>query len=292
MEGNNQEELDLKNVYTGMKNAIVHFVGLIIWVITFSFQKALYLSIFILLFTGIFASIYFLQKPFYKSTMSISHIRFENEYCYEMIKDLNSYIDGKTNSGLATALKISPEDAVNIKSIHYFPMNDNVAKRYSDSTKILLPFKVEVEVYNNDVLDTLETGIINYLESNEFATKTKEIERISLEENKKRILQEIAALDSLKRIVDQSIIPRSSGNGIILGEPIDPVAVYKRGMEMYEKEIMINSAQKLLNTFDIRVGFSKSYKTANVSIIIYILFGALFGYCIGFYWVLNREKNK
>ena len=53
-------------------------------------------------------------------------------------------------------------------------------------------------------------------------------------------------IDSLKQIVNQSIIPRVTGNGIILGEPIDPVSIYRRAMDIFDKQLVLAKKQQYI----------------------------------------------
>lgn len=291
MEDKKQEDIDLLYVFKGFKNGIVYFFKSIKWLIDYSIKKIVPISVFIILLSSLSLSLYFLTTPYYKSDMSISHIRFENDYCFEMVKDLGSYIDGNDNSTLSKVLAISPKYAKEIKSIKYIPLNLNIARRYADSSSVILPFKVEVEIYDNEILDTLQKSILNYLESNEYATKIKELDEELLNKTEQRLKKEISSIDSLKTIVDQSIIPRGTGNGIVFGEPVDPVSVYKQSMEMHEKEVRLNKQKKLNNSFEVRVGFTKSAKKASKGKLVYILSGILAGYIVGLFYVL-RKKTK
>lgn len=291
MEDKKQEDIDLLYVFKGLKSGIVYFLKSIKWLIDYSIKKIIPLSVFIVLFSSLGLGLYFLTTPYYKSDMSISHIRFENDYCFEMVKDLGSYIDGNGNSTLSRVLAISPKYAKEIKSIKYIPLNLNIARRYADSSSVILPFKVEVEIYDNEILDSLQKGILNYFESNEYASKIKELDEELLIKTEQRLKKEISSIDSLKNIVDQSIIPRSTGNGIVFGEPVDPVSVYKQSMEMHEKEIRLSKQKRLNNSFEVRVGFTKSAKKASEGKLIFILSGMLAGYIIGLLY-LSRKKTQ
>ncbi len=293
MEDKRQEDLDILIVGKGIKNGIVNFFKSLAWLIDFSLKKALVLFLYIAVAVAGCVSLYCFQKPYYKSELSISHIRLDNYYCFEMIRNLGALINEKRgNSELAQELKIKPEVAKAVKDILYVPANLNLARQYSDSMEVLLPFKVEVEIYDNEILPELQTGIMNYLESNEYATKLKQIETQTLNQVEQRIKDEIKEIDSLKLLVNKSIVPRGQGNGIILGEPIDPVSIYARAMLSYEKLMKLNKEKELNNSFQVMVGFHKSYKLAGKGLLFYIALGCLIGYVIGISILLRRHSKR
>jgi len=293
MEDNKQEDLDILVVGRSIKNGIVNSFKSLAWLIDFSLKKALVLSLFVAIAVGACVTLYFFQKPYYKSELSVSHIRLDNYYCFEMIRNLGALINEKRgNSELAEELKIKPEVAKAVRHILYVPANLNLARQYSDSMEVLLPFKVEVEIYDNMVLPELQAGIMNYLESNEYATKLKQIETESRNQVELRIKEEIKQIDSLKLLVNQSIVPRGQGNGIILGEPIDPVSIYARAMLSYEKLMKLNKEKELNNSFQVMVGFHKSYKLAGKGLLFHIALGMLIGYIIGMAVLLRRHFRQ
>ena len=292
MENKNQEDMDMMIVLKSIKNAILWVVNSFIWVFEFSLRNIVTLLSFIGIALGVGITLYNLKKQTYLSTMSVSHIRVDNDYCFLMIAGLNGYAEAEDYKGLATALSIDEKTASQIKEFKYSPLNLNIAQRFADSVSVHIPFKVTVEVNDVSILDTLQKGILNYLESNEFALKTKEIEKENLWKTEVRIRKEIMELDSLKRIVNQSIIPRGTGSGIILGEPIDPVAIYKNAMESYEKLLRVNDRLQLNNSFELMVGFSKNSKPSGLNIIHYIFLSVLIGYFLGFFWLVKKHYYK
>jgi hypothetical protein len=292
MEETKQQDLDLLYFLRKIKQSIKSFFSGISWVLRFSIDNIGRLFIFICIAVAISLSLYFLKKAYYTSYLTVSHTRVDNDYCRELISNLNTYIDGKENSTLANELQIAPKFSKEVRSIKYRALNENVAKRFADSVSVLLPFKVEVQVYDRDVLDTLQRGIMSYLESNLFASSRKTIDLIDLERSEQHVTREMVEIDSLKRIVNESILPRGTGNGIIYGEPLDPVIIYRRAMDLFERKIQINKRQTLINSFEVIVEFNKSAKRADTGIVTYMLIAILLGYIIGLFWLLPRQPQS
>ena len=71
----------------------------------------------------------------------------------------------------------------------------------------------------------------------------------------------LQSLDSLKKIVNSSIIPRSEGKGIILGEPVDPVSVYQAEIGYFREQLSIDQALATIDNIEIIQPFLKSNQT-------------------------------
>lgn len=292
MENTKQEDLDIISLIKSVNNGINSFFQRVLWVFQFSLKHFFMLLLFVCLGIGLFTGLYFLKKPVYKSAMSLSHTRVENDYCYQMIKNLDNSIDGETNDKLAAELGLNPELAKQIISLEYFPLNENISRRFADSVRVLLPFKIVAEVYDTSVLDSLQKCLFNYLEYNDYAQKLKKLDDEALLLTQKRLANDIHSIDSLKSIVERAIIPRSQGNGIILGEPINPVDIYRESVSLFEKQIFVTKALKSNDTFEIRVGFPKFTKRSDVSPLVYGIIGIVLGYLVGFAVLLRRERKK
>lgn len=289
MEDKKQDHIDVINIWQMIKHMFLSFLKSIHWLINFSLKHALALLAFVIVVVAAGLGIYFLQQPYYKSELFVSHTRLENYYCADMINNLNLYAKSPDKTALSQALQLSPQEAEMVKSVKYEVADENISKKYADSLSVYLPFKVVVEVYDNSILPKLQKGVLNYLESNEYALKLKEIDTSSLEKMESRILGEIGEIDSLKQIVNTSIVPRASGTGIILGEPINPVLIYDKAMDSYEKLMEVNKLKKLNNSFYPMVDFPINKRPQGMGKLEYILYGTLLGYLIGLLWLTRKS---
>lgn len=290
MSGNkSEEEINLLSIFSIAKNKFICFLQFIKELISFSIKNIKTLLIFIILGVSISIGLFTVKKTVYISDLTISHSRLNNGECYSMINTLNKIRDNASSSDtiLAEKLGIEPIMAKEIKSISCKALNEALEKNYKDSAFVLLPFKIEVNVYSTSILDSLQKGILNYLESNEYVAKRKKINKEYLDKFEERVKEEIIAIDSLKIIVDKSVIPRSNGNGIILGEPIDPVKVYQTGMELYKSQLNINEQKELNNSFEIIVGFSPGIPSS--SLFLYIITGFFISLILGLFWIFRKK---
>src|SRR4030095_2784125 len=115
----------------------------------------------------------------------------------EIISNLNTLLVSDSYTRFAQELHISAPAAHNViflesRSLFGEPLKSDT------STKIGQPFKIAAKLRNSDVADTLQSALINYLNSNPYIKNIKEgRERI----NEQRLLfieSELNKLDSLK----------------------------------------------------------------------------------------------
>lgn len=294
MENNKQEDLDLLWVLKGIQKSISRLLNLIQWLIDFTFKKFWHLLLFVSAGLAIGISMSVLEKPYFSSQLIVAHNRLENDYCSEIINNLNSTIIEKTdNTALSDALGISSRYARAVKSFSFVNLRRTEVKEKIDSLFLLKPFKIEIEVYNNEVLDTLQNALVNYLESNEYAASRKKSDQEILLKIENKLIAESRQVDSLKTLVNKGIVPQSTGTGIILGEPINPISIYKQSMDLYEKQMLIKHKIAFNNSFEAVVGFTKNAMPKNSHFkSLYILAGILLGYLTGMIYLIRRNIKK
>lgn len=284
MSNNNyQDEIDLISVYTSIKKFFLNILQKFRELINFSIHNRRTLLFFIILGTGLGMAVFYFTKTIYVTDLTLSHKRLSNAQCQDVVNSLSRAAN--KDSRLAQELGIDIETARKIKSISYLQLNNPVG---NDSLK-MSDFKIEAKVYDTAILYNLQNKILHYLELNEYAKKRKEMNRIYLDKLEERIKKQIVSIDSLKEIVNKSIIPRSLGNGIILGESIDPVKVYQESMNLYQTQLKIDNDRELNNSFEIVVGFSNAVSTSRIST--NILTGVIAGYFLGLLWLWKKNRR-
>lgn len=291
MENKKQEDLDTLYLLKSIKYVIIKSFESILWILNLSLRKWHTLSLFISVPAIAAFLITSMVKPSYKSQMSLSHIRLENEHCFEMIKNLNASISvASDQSELAHLLSMSVADAQLVKSINYLPLNENTAKRYIDSLHYLLPFKIEVEVYNNSVLDILQVKLLNYLENNPYALQKKKKDFDNLNSMLDKLERDIAKLDSLKTKIEIGVLPKTSGSYVFLGEQINPITVYDASNKLFNKKQEVQARMLFNNSFNVIVGFTKKEKTSIERLAILVT-SVILGYLIGLIYLVQRENR-
>lgn len=283
-DNNSKDEIDLISVFSTIKKAFSNLINKTYSLFQYSILHIKFLSIYILIGAATGYGLFKLSPMVYESDLTLSHKRMTNGQCLDIINNLSQ--SAKTKEELAKKLNIDLNTAKKIKSIYYKPLNNSSA---NDSLLKLSDFKIEVKVYDKNILDSLEPKIISFLESNEYAAKRKEMNRLYLEKLEDRIKNQIISIDSLRKIVDKSIIPKSLGNGIIMGESIDPVKVYQESLHLYQSQLKIENDKELNNSFEVVVGFHSAIPTS--STLNNMLLGGLLGYITGIIWLWRKVRS-
>jgi hypothetical protein len=280
-----KEEIDLVYILVSIKNG---FTGSCRWIFNVTMQNFLIVLSFCIIGLGIGFTIFSIKEPVFVSELSISHIRFSNDQCYELVNNLTK-LNGKDEQ-LSKMLKIDIASARKIKSILYLPLNSRVNKLYNDSAMVITPFKVAVEVYNPSVLDSLQTSIMNYLESNEYGVKRKELDKESIEKYINKLKSEGNDVDTLKKIVNQSILRKNQGNGVLIDEPIDPVKITQKSIELYDSQLSYEKKIKLNDSFELMTGFNGGVQQS-ANALMSMAAGCFYGYLAVLLFFLVRRKK-
>lgn len=282
---NTKEEIDLISILIGIKNGIAGFFK---WVYNATLQNLFVVILFSLIGASIGFSVFLVKKPIFISELTISHIRFTNDQCFELINNLTK-LNGNDKL-LSEMLKMDISLIQKVKSITYLPLSARTNKLYTDSASYVFPFKVSAEVYDPSVLDSLQSKIMNYLESNEYGIKRKQIDKVGIQKYIDKLAKEINDVDSLKKIVNQSILHKNTGNGIMIDEPIDPVKITQKGVELFDTQLKLEKQLAINESFELMMGFNGGVQlTADLTLS--IASGVLYGYLFSLIFIFLRRKK-
>jgi hypothetical protein len=246
---NNPAEIDLFYFFRPLGNLLKKIaMGILYFIKKILANKFLFVLIVLLISVGGFTLRYILQPAYQTEGIFVSSI-LPAKYCGLLLKNLNQLKGDENNPLLARQLKI-PEDASgDIQSINMLPLRDTFSLDKRDTALSL--FRIKIILKKMDNLDTIQWGLLNYLENNEYAIKRKDARRKALESLKMTLNKKVESLENLKQIVNNSIIPRSEGKGIILGEPVDPVSVYQAEMAYYKEQLNIDQALATIDNIEV-----------------------------------------
>ena len=245
---NNSEEIDLLYFFNPLiKGFRIYFQKL---------QRNVFLFLGILLVciaTG-FCLRFFLPKYFKTNAIFVSYL--PAGVSTSMINDLQNLIDdNKNTSELAELLKIPPSSAGAIKSLSTQTIDSLSYMNKRDTTASA--FRIYLTVKDADAIPIIQEGLKKFLENNEYSLKRKEAKRQTLEAMRNDYIQKIKGLDSLKDILNTTIVPRSNGQGVILGEPISPIDAYALMQRFYQGQKEIEEQLMLLQNIEILQPFLK-----------------------------------
>lgn len=259
-EANN--EIDLRLIYNKIKqlfSSLGDFISSIINVIK---KRFILLVLFALAGAGAGIGLFYISKPVYISSVTLTSSTLSNEYCSDMIEDLELIIKDKTPELLAKKLNIDVNSVRAIKELEFNNYDEKLKKIYANKDTVVLgrPFKITVYAYNNTVFDTLQNALINYLENNEYALKRKKIRVENIQLMREKLKEEIHQLDSLKFVVASNLLPRGNSTGFVFGQPIDPVNIYKEGIRLFQDDLDLNTSLVLSDNIQVIQDFSPRRK--------------------------------
>jgi hypothetical protein len=275
------DEIDLGTVFNKLfsyiKSFFKGFIKTLFQIIDRIYNNLKLLTILVIL-GAIGGSLYFfMKKPFYESSMTLSSEYFKGELLENSIHNLNEVCEERNSKVLGSLLQIPALKAQRIKSIKVSPIISNgyqllldlykQDKRYQGKLDSLLlyndqsNFQLIVEVYDTAALRGLDTVLVNYIRQNQFVRKRIAVDRINLENLQQKLKRESGSLDTLKRNLASSIkssgdAGRSGTNNVILGEKnVNPIDIYREDLEIYnrrqeiERQLALNAEIEIIEKF-------------------------------------------
>jgi hypothetical protein len=179
---------------------------------------------------------FFLPRQYQTEGIFLSN-SLDAKMCSLLLNNLNQ-ITGDTayNKVFAEKLKTSPSIVRDIVSIEAAPILSGFYFEENDSASI---FRVKLTVMQNADIPSIQKGIINFLENNEYALKRKEAHQKTLKALYTIYATKLKSLDSLKTASATLNFPRVDGLGFITKGSFDPVEVYQAEINYYIEQMKI-----------------------------------------------------
>jgi len=280
---NGKDELDLRIIYYKIKSLLLNLWGFLFYILLIVKKRWILLLTFCMLGAGLGVTLFFTSKPIYISTLTLTSSTLNNDFCSELINELQLFIEDDTPELLAKKLKIGMGTAKEIRKIEFDNFNEKLNKKYKEEDTVVLglPFKIKVFALNNSIFDTLQTAFVNYLENNDYALKRKEIRKQNIQLLRKKLNDQIIELDSLKNVVATNLLPRGNISGFVFGQPLDPINVYKEAIALFQNDLDLNTQYILIDNIQIINPFSIRNKPASPRLVKSITTGAIAGFLLG-----------
>jgi hypothetical protein len=284
------DEIDLftflKPVATGLKNLFAasgSYIKLL-------YKNIIFLAVVTILFTIAGFSVRFVIPKLYKTDAVFSSHEIPHKLCVIMLNNLQQISGAKSNKAiLVEKLGINAEQANSVSSFEAKLMKDSFFINDLDTVRNF--FTVTLKSSNPNFISDIQNGLVRYLEQNEFAKIRKDSKRKMLMGLKQNLETKIKSLDSLSYIVNSSITPRSQGQGIILGEPVDPVSVYQAGVNYYRELLDIERALALPENIEVIQPFVASVKPNHPKMNLIMMYFAAAGLLLSMIIIPIRNKN-
>lgn len=175
------------------------------------------------------------------------------KYCALMIGELDHHT-GEPLVG--ERLHLSTDVAANITSLELFPM----AERLDVKDTVLQGFILRMRLKSVDQLDSIQKALIGYFENNDFALRQKAERNAGLTALRDGLNRQIQSLDSITPIVNSSVLPHNTGQGMILWQPVDPVSVYRARDSFLIQRIKVETELSHADNIEVVQSFSRLSK--------------------------------
>lgn len=227
--------------------------------------------------------VYYTTRPvFYRVSMVVEFNELTKRTYAEMLEQLNK-LTGST-ARLSSVLNISPEIAGNITSIDSRNLN-NDPLREDTSTRKYQHFKIILGLHSNQIADTLEGAVVNYLNNSPFLKKIKIEQKKITVEKLEFVNGDIQKLDSLK--IEYSRFLSRPNSATFYNNAFNPAELFERSSEL-AKERDILKRWLAMDTAAVTIidGFKATSSPQSISLFKSMLIlgsvGFLIGYLVGF----------
>jgi uncharacterized protein involved in exopolysaccharide biosynthesis len=188
----------------------------------------------------------------YESKMMVTSDILTESYSEKLAENLKALINDGNLALLSSRLNLTTEDAKSVGSIKIeSALKDKPSKE--DEKKW---FIVTVQILNQEILPSLEKGIVNYIENNEYVKIRVEQKRNLNKELIKKTDEEIQSLESFKKkIYEGNFFENNKGNVMF-----DPTVVNIRIIELNKDKLKYQNDLQIVNSVQIVEGFTKFLK--------------------------------
>ena len=292
---NREDKIAIPGLKAIIKAILILFFGAISFIFLVA-RKWILLMLAGLVLGLIVGYIYYSKKPsYYKVSMVVIFNELTKKTYAEMLDQLDKLTTTESSARLAGELKVSDEVAQSILFIEARNI-DNGPLRIDTSTKTRQPFKIILALTNNKSADSLQTGIINYLNNSPYLKKFKEEQRRNFLDKISFIDRELAKLDSLKNEYNRFLA--SSGNSsTFYNNAINPAEIYLHSNNLVnQKETMLSSINVEGTAISVIDGFKITSSPQSASLLKYLLafggIGLAAGFILGFFLEIERKVSR
>lgn len=286
------DEIDLGPVLNWLRSLFQRLGRGISYIFEVIRSYLLRISLITFLFLMLGFAFHSIQKPLYYSSMVVTSQYLSPTFYHHIISELDLMLNDKNYEGLADKLKIEKQVAENLESIYYLPLvvEEDTVREYQ-------PFRVVVSAHDGSIFQGLTQPFLNFMEENEFAVQKKEVQTEQLKTSISMLEKEIAQLDSLKMVMEKSMLNQSRDNQTIaFFESPEPVPVYEHKMELYNlkqyKETQLAQKENIKLIYPFTVRTQADEPKLIPTLINFMVIGFLLGLGYALYLSRKRRSNK
>ncbi len=323
---NNSDEIDLRQLFAAIgdffKNIFIGFILIIVGIKNATIKYFQIIFLFVVLGGLIGIALNYYLPDYYTSSMLLQSKHASGRLMENSVDKLNQLCEEKNYSELANMLKIDSSAAANLKGFSYEPFvseeeivelevlkeqlkseikDEVVINRFVERLKNenKATYRIFVQVYNNNKLSRLEEPLLNYFKGSDYVAKRIEIETQNLKLKEQNIDEEIAKLDSLKKLLIKNFNlyserTRGGSNNVIMNDDQleDPMNIFGESKKLYEEKLRVREELYLTPSFELIDGFTVFSRPDSPGLLKLGLYSCLYGLLIAYIIILLIFFNK
>ncbi|MEO1653426.1 MAG: hypothetical protein AAFU64_07775, partial [Bacteroidota bacterium] len=216
-------------------------------------KRLLLLFIFVALGIGFAYLAYLNNKPVFTTQMVLESRVINYADVNTLLEIQQALVNEENYPQLAQNFQVGLDQAKQIEGIKTINISIKETGRSDKDFIVESKFIIQLRVHQNKALDTLQKGIIQFLENNPYVKTRLAFNREQIQLKIKKIDAELATLDQLKASIQEAI--KNPGNQPVyftdLGE------LYQQSVELYEKKIDYETTLKFVDRFHLVEGFTE-----------------------------------
>lgn len=251
-------------------------------------RKRFYLLIIFLVINAILGSLaYFAFRPVYTTKMILESnvVRYAN--IANLVETLQDLVEEQNFVALQERLNISNTLAQDIKSLRAINITEKVLGRADREDIEDYQVIIEAEVRSNRVLDSLQIGLLHYLENNQYINERIQEYKENTETELRKVSSDISQLDSLKKSVEE-LIRQENLQNLYLADVGD---MYENSLRLYEKESYLKTRLRFIGNIQVIEGFTQFREPSSFNLTNSIIAGAASGFVLWIFAVLYLETR-
>jgi hypothetical protein len=212
------------------------------------------------------------KKDVFHSQMTVSYSQLEKKIYGDMLFKLNQLVDNKQVQELSDLLKMAEDQIMEIKSIRGFNIHNQ--ELTTDLSVEKVPFYIEVEVYNPNILKDLEKALVHYISQSDFIEERLKLNERNYKKEIDHLKKQLIYMDSLKVLL-------MSNCADLDGDVVENLNTLNESQNVIFGKIRdFESALQFNMNIEVMDGFIAQHQSKSKQLIFYVILGMAIG--IGF----------
>jgi hypothetical protein len=204
-------------------------------------------------------AVYFTAEKVYLSKALIRVSDISNKTCYNAVQILGELIEDESYQTVAEVLNIDLDQAEALEAISYINIYGQGVKQ-GDTIAENQDFFIQLETTNKNGFSLYEASLVQYLNGLPLTSEEFNKRRNLISQDLENLQYQLLELDSLKKTVEQSFEYQRKGNGLIFGQPINPIVVHKESERVHSAMVRLEQELKIVKSIKLVIPFIKNDK--------------------------------